>query len=155
MKQRLYMETTIRSYLTSRPSRDLIIAGHQQVTKEWWENRRGAFEIYISQLVIDEARAGDPDAARERMLIVRDFAMLDITPEVGHLASAILASGILPRKAATDAGHIAIAAVHGIDFLLTWNCVHIANAVIAKGVANICRQYDWESPVICTPEELF
>lgn len=155
MKQSLYMETTIPSYLTSRPSRDLIIAGHQQVTKEWWETRRGAFEIYISQLVIDEASAGDPDAARERMLIVRDFAMLDITPEVGHLASAILASGILPRKAATDAAHISIAAVHGVDFLLTWNCVHIANAVITKAVANICRQYDWESPVICTPEELF
>ena len=155
MKQSLYMETTIPSYLTSRPSRDLIIAGHQQVTKEWWEKRRDAFEIYISQLVIDEASAGDPSAARERMLIVRDFAMLDITPEAGHLASAILASGILPRKAATDAAHIAIAAVHGIDFLLTWNCVHIANAVIAKAVANICRQYDWESPAICTPEELF
>jgi hypothetical protein len=155
MKQRLYMETTIPSYLTSRPSRDLIVAGHQQVTREWWEKRRGAFEIYISQLVVDEASAGDPDAARERMLIVRDFAMLDITPEVGHLASAILASGILPRKAATDAAHIAIAAVHGVDFLLTWNCVHIANAVIAKAVANICRQFDWESPVICTPEELF
>jgi len=155
MKQKLYMETTIPSYLTSRPSRDLIIAGHQQVTKEWWEKRRGAFEIYIAQLVIDEASAGDPDAARERILAVRDFTLLDITPEVGHLASANLASGVLPRKAATGAAHIALAAVHGIDFLLTWNCVHIANAVIAKDIAKICRQYDWESPVICTPEELF
>jgi hypothetical protein len=81
--------------------------------------------------------------------------MLDITPEVGHLESAILASGTLPRKAAIDAAHIAIAAVHGIDFLLTWNCVHIANGVIAKAVVNICRQDDWQSPVICTPEELF
>jgi len=149
------METTIPSYLTSRPSRDLVIAGHQQVTREWWENRRDAFEIYISQLVIDEARAGDPDAARERMLIVQEFALLDITPEVVQLASAILTSGILPRKAATDAAHIAIAAVHGIDFLLTWNCAHLANAVVAKAVANVCRQQDWESPVICTPEELF
>ena len=155
MKQRLYMETTIPSYLTSRPSRDLVIAGHQQVTKDWWEKRSDAFEIYISQLVIDEASAGDPDAARQRMLVIRDFAILDITPEVGHLAAALLASGVIPRKAATDAAHIAIAAVHGIDFLLTWNCVHIANAVIARDIAKICRQYDWESPVICTPEELF
>lgn len=155
MKQRLYMETTIPSYLTSRPSRDLVIAGHQQVTKEWWETRKGAFEIYISQLVIDEVRAGDPAAARERVRIVRDFAILDITPEVGELASAILGAGILPRKAATDAAHIAIAAVHGMDFLLTWNCVHLANAVIAKAVAKVCRQHNWESPVICTPEELF
>jgi hypothetical protein len=149
------LETTIPSYLTSRPGRDLVIAGHQQVTKEWWEKRSEAFEIYISQLVIDEASAGDPDAARQRMLVIRDLAILDITPEVGHLAAALLASRVIPRKAATDAAHIAIAAVHGIDFLLTWNCVHIANAVIAKDIAKICRRYDWESPVICTPEELF
>ncbi len=155
MKQKLYMETTIPSYLTSRGSRDLVIAGHQQVTKEWWEQRRHAFEIYISQLVIDEASAGDPDPAQQRMLIVRDFALLDIAPEAGQLAAAILASGALPRKAATDAAHIAIAAVHGIDFLLTWNCVHIANAVISRDIAKICRRYDWESRVICTPEELF
>jgi len=155
MKPTLYMETTIPSYLTSRPSRDLIIAGHQQVTKDWWERRREAFEVYISQLVIDEASAGDPDAARQRLMVVREFALLDITSEVGHLTSAILASGILPRKAVTDAAHIAIAAVHGIDFLLTWNCGHIANAVIAKSVANICRRHGWDSPVICTPEELF
>ncbi|MGA2774399.1 MAG: type II toxin-antitoxin system VapC family toxin [Bryobacteraceae bacterium] len=155
MRQTLYLETTIPSYVTSRPSRDLIIAGHQQVTKEWWEKRRDAFQIYISQLVIDEAGAGDPGAAQERMQVIKDFSVLDITPEVGLLASGILASGILPRKAATDAAHIAIAAVHGMDFLLTWNCVHIANAAIAKAVANTCRQRGFECPVICTPEELF
>jgi len=155
MRQTLYLETTIPSYVTSRPSRDLIIAGHQQVTKEWWEKRRDAFQIYISQLVIDEAGAGDPGAAQERMQVIKDFSVLDITPEVGLLASGILASGILPRKAATDAAHIAIAAVHGMDFLLTWNCVHIANATIAKAVANTCRQRGFECPVICTPEELF
>jgi hypothetical protein len=89
------------------------------------------------------------------MQVIKDFSVLDITPEVGLLASGILASGILPRKAATDAAHIAIAAVHGMDFLLTWNCVHIANAAIAKAVANTCRQRGFECPVICTPEELF
>jgi hypothetical protein len=149
------LETTIPSYLTSRPSRDLIIAGHQQITKEWWEKRKDAFQICISQLVIDEARAGDPGAALERMRVIKDFPMLDITPEVGFLASGILDSGILPPKAAIDAAHIAIAAVHGLDFLLTWNCVHIANAVIAKAVAKTCRQHGFECPVICTPEELF
>ncbi len=154
MKPTVYLETTIPSYLTSRLSRDLVIAGHQQVTKEWWEKRLGAFEVYISQLVIDEAKAGDPDAARERMLILRDFPLLDITPEVGNLASAILGSGIFPRKAVTDAAHIAIAAVHGIDFLLTWNCAHLANAAIARDVAKICREYNWVPATICTPEEL-
>jgi len=141
VKQTLYLETTIPSYLTSRPSRDLIVAGHQQITKEWWEKRRDAFQVYISQLVIDEAGVGDPGAARERTQVIKDFPVLDITPEVGLLASGILASGILPRKAATDAAHVDIAAVHGLEFLLTWNCVHIANAVIAKAVANTCRRH--------------
>ena len=154
MKSRLYLETTIPSYLTSRPSRDLIIAGHQQVTREWWENRRSTFQLYISQLVVDEAGAGDPTAARERLKVLQDLPLLDITPEVTELASHILASGRIPRKAATDAVHIAIAAVHGVDFLVAWNCVHIANATNAKALALICRDYGCQCPVICTPEEL-
>lgn len=154
MKPRLYLETTIPSYLTSRPSRDLIIAGHQQITRDWWERRRHDFQIYISQLVLDEVTAGDRIAAQARLQIVRPLPMLDVTPEVGELASSILASGRIPRKAAADAAHIAIAAVHGMDFLVTWNCVHIANAVIAKAIASICRENGHESPAICTPEEL-
>ena len=152
MKSRLYLETTIPSYLTSRSSRDLIIAGHQQVTRERWERRRDTFQLYLSQLVIDEVSAGDPDAAREPLKALRDLPLLDITPEVTELASGILDSGKIPRKAATDAAHIAIAAVHGMDFLVTWNCVHIANAVIAKSLAFICREHACECPVICTPE---
>src|SRR5271157_587243 len=154
MKPRLYLETTIPSYLTSRPSRDLIIAGHQQITREWWETRRDNFQLYISQLVVDEAGAGDPVAARQRLKVLQDLPLLDITPEVAEVASGILASGKVPRKAATDAAHIAIAAVHGMDFLVTWNCVHIANAAIAKALASICREHACECPVICTLEEL-
>jgi predicted nucleic acid-binding protein len=154
VKSRLYLETTIPSYLTSRPSRDLIVAGHQQVTREWWERRRAAFQLHLSQLVIDEVSAGDPAAARERLKTLRDLPLLDITPEVTELASRIMASGKIPRKAATDAAHIAIAAVHGMDFLLTWNCVHIANATNARALALICQEHGYECPVICTPEEL-
>ena len=110
--------------------------------------------MYISQLVVDEASAGDPAVARERLRVIQDLPLLDITPEVEVLASGILASGIIPRKAATDAAHIAVAAVHGLDFLITWNCVHIANASIARAVAKICGQYGCECPGICTPEEL-
>jgi len=154
MKSRLYLETTIPSYLTSRPSRDLIIAGHQELTRQWWENRRDAFQLFISQLVVDEASAGDPIAARSRLKVLQDLPLLDITPEVAELASSILGSGKIPRKAATDAAHIAIAAVHGMDFLVTWNCAHIANATIAKALASICREHACECPVICTPEEL-
>jgi hypothetical protein len=142
MKSRLYLETTTPSYLTSRPSRDLIIASHQQITREWWEKRRDTFQVYISQLVVDEASAEDPVAARERLKVVQDLPLLDITPEVAELASGILASGKVPRKATTDAGHIAIAAaVHGMDFLVARNCAHIANAAIAKSLALICREH--------------
>jgi predicted nucleic acid-binding protein len=148
------LETTIPSYLTSRPSRDLIIAGHQQITREWWEKQGNDFQLYISQLVVDEASAGDATAARERLNVLQEIPLLDITPEVAELAADLVASGKIPRKAATDAAHIAIAAVHGMDFLLTWNCVHIANAVNAKAIALICRFKGWECPVICTPEEL-
>lgn len=155
MRPRLYLETTIPSYLTSRPSRDLIIAGHQQITKDWWETRRHDFELYISQLVVDEVSAGDSIAARERLAVIAGLPLLDITPDIAELASHILAARIIPRKAATDAAHIAIAAVHGMDFLLTWNCVHIANAAIMKGLVALCRKHAFECPVICTPEELF
>jgi len=154
MKPRLYLETTVPGYLTSWPSRDLIVAGHQQITREWWEKRTGAFRLYISQLVIDEASAGDPFAARQRLRVLQNLPILDITPEVAELASSILSAGKIPRKAATDAAHIALAAVHGMDFLATWNCVHIANAAIAKALAFICREHGFECPVICTPEEL-
>jgi predicted nucleic acid-binding protein len=130
------------------------VAGHQEITREWWEKRAAALRLYISQLVIDEASAGDPAAARQRLKALEDLPLLDITPEIAELASSILAAGKIPRKAATDAAHIAIAAVHGMDFLVTWNCIHIANAAIAKALALICRQHGCECPVICTPEEL-
>jgi predicted nucleic acid-binding protein len=154
MKPKLYMETTVPSYLTARPSRDLIIAGHQQITREWWQERRESFQIFVSQLVVDEVSAGDPAAVRERLRAIEDLPLLDITPEVEPLASALLKARVLPRKAATDAAHIALSAVHGMDLLVTWNCVHIANAVMAKAVAKVCEDNGFECPVICTPEEL-
>lgn len=154
MAQRVYLETTIPSYLTAWPSRDLIIAGHQQITKEWWRTRRSEFELYISQLVVDEAGAGDAEAAKERMAILGPLPLLDISEAVLQLASAILQTGVIPAKAARDAAHIAVTAVHSIDFLLTWNCAHIANAQIIKQVQAICEQHGFPCPVICTPEEL-
>jgi hypothetical protein len=151
---RLYLETTIPSYLTSWPSRDLIIAGHQQITKEWWKRRKRAFDLYVSQLVVDEAKAGDAEAARERLKVISGLPLLDITEKVEGLAIRILSSGVIPAKAAIDAAHIAIATVHGMEYLMTWNCVHLANATLTKAVARICGQEGFECPVICTPEEL-
>jgi hypothetical protein len=127
---------------------------HQQLTKEWWRTRRNEFELCISQFVLDEAGAGDSEAAEERLAILRPLPLLDVSDSVLPLASAILQSGCIPFKAARDAAHIAISAVHQIDFLLTWNCAHIANAQIVKKVQEICAEQRYSCPVICTPEEL-
>ncbi len=154
MKPRLYLETTIPSYLTSRPSKDLIVSAHQQITREWWRIRRDSFEIYTSQFVTDEAGEGDKKAAEKRLELLLPFSLLNVTESVLQLASAFLDKGIIPVKAARDAAHIAIAAVHGIEYLLTWNCTHIANAMISKKVQKICEQNGFLCPVICTPEEL-
>jgi len=154
MKPRLYLETTIPSYLTAWPSRDLIVAAHQQLTKEWWRTRRNAFEICISQFVADEAGAGNADAARERLDVLKPLPLLDVTESVLQLASALLQAGVIPDKAARDAAHIAVSAVHGVEYLMTWNCAHIANAMIIKRVQAICVQNGFSCPVICTPEEL-
>ena len=150
MKARLYLETTVPSYLTAWPSRDLIRAGHQQITREWWQTRRRFFHVFISQLVLDEAAAGDATAARERLAVVRDLPLLDITDDVTSLAAALVASLALPTKAATDAAHIALAAVHGMHFLLTWNCAHIANAEMSVAIDRVRRENVKGSPLKLT-----
>jgi len=144
----------VPSYLTAWPSRNLIRAGHQQITKEWWQRRRAGFDIYISQFVLDESAAGDAEAARERLVALQGLPLLDLTDEVIDLAGALKASLALPEKAVTDATHIAIAAVHGMHFLLTWNCTHIANAEMFVGIEKACQERGFSCPVICTPEEL-
>jgi len=154
MKPRLYLETTIPSYLKSRPNRDLIVAGHQQITQEWWRARRDSFEIYVSQFVLDEAGAGDAEAAQERLDVLKEFPLLDINDDVLRLAAAILQAKVIPEKAARDAAHIAVSAVHAIEYLMTWNCAHLANAMIIKDVQRICQSNRFVCPVICTPEEL-
>ncbi|MEW6302865.1 MAG: type II toxin-antitoxin system VapC family toxin [Verrucomicrobiota bacterium] len=154
MKPKLYLETTIPSYLTAWPSRDLIVAGHQQVTEEWWRTRKSHFDIHISQLVLDEAADGDKAAAKERLAVLADFPLLDVTDEAVALAAKLQTPATLPPKAAKDAAHIAIAAVHGMHFLLTWNCTHINNAAIIADIERICSDQGFACPVICTPEEL-
>jgi len=141
-------------YATARPSRDLVVAGHQQVTREWFACRAGAYDLFVSQLVVSESAGGDEDAARERSSFLRDIPRLGTTEAVGDLAARLVASGVVPRKAAEDALHIAVAAVHGVDYLLTWNCKHIANARMRQAIERVCREAGYEPPVVCTPEEL-
>ncbi len=154
MKPKLYLETTIPSYLTSRPSRDLVVAAKQQVTRQWWEQRRHEFDVCVSQFVIDEASAGDVVLASARLQVIKGLPLLDVLPEVAESAGSIRELGFIPERAGADATHIAIAAVHGVDFLLTWNCRHIANAAIARRVVRACESHGFECPVICTPDEL-
>ncbi|MDE3057436.1 MAG: type II toxin-antitoxin system VapC family toxin [Bacteroidota bacterium] len=154
MKPKLYIETTIPSYLVSSLSRDLIVAGHQQITRLWWETRKSDFDIFISQFVINEASGGEESQAEKRLKAIEPFSQLEVTNDVLRLAEAFLSSKVVPKKAATDAAHIAVASVHGMDYLMTWNCAHIANATIFNAVKNICLKEGFPFPIICTPEEL-
>ena len=154
MKPKVYLETTIISYLTSRPSRDLIATTYQQITQAWWQKRRQDFDLFISEPVLDECSHGDMQAVEKRLAVLQDIPLLKLTDESDELNDKILASQLLPLKAEADVSHIAIATANGMDYLLTWNFKHIANAVIKPKIEAICRQAGFEPPVICTPEEL-
>ena len=154
MPPTVYIETSIVSYLAAHPSRDLITAAHQQITYMWWRERRPEFLIFASQVVLDESAAGDPQMASKRMEILKGVPLLEITPEVAELAGTLITRLSLPLRAGADAAHIAVAAYHGMSFLLTWNCSHIANASLRPRIEKICREQGYSAPVLCTPEEL-
>ena len=147
----VYLETTFISYLVARPSGDLLVAAHQKTTQDWWATRRDQFTCYISQTVVDEASAGDPSEAQKRLAVLATLTPLDVTTEAGALGQAILASGVLPPSAARDAVHVAVAAVHGVDYLLTWNFKHLANAQIMRRIESVCQAHGRRMPIICTP----
>jgi predicted nucleic acid-binding protein len=153
MKRRVYIETSVISYLTARPSKTILGAAHQQITLAWWE-RRGEFELLVSESVLRECGAGDPEAAQRRLDIVADLPLLLINERALLIAEALVGQSIVPAKAAEDALHIAIATIHGVDYLLTWNCRHIANPEIQRNIAAYLEQIDLFLPFICTPEEL-
>jgi predicted nucleic acid-binding protein len=150
----VYIETSIVSYLTARPSRDLLVAAHQQLTVAWWDQQRSHYEIFTSQVVLAEARAGAPDAAQRRVAVLEHLPLLDVTDAAITLAAALVSAQALPAQAAQDALHVAVACVHGIEYLLTWNCAHLANARLRSRIEQICREAGYVPPIICTPEEL-
>ena len=149
----MYVETSVVSYVTAALSRDLITAAHQQITQEWW-SRRNEFSLYVSDAVVDEAGRGHPEAAAARLAALRECSVLAVNATVGELAERLLRSSALPAKAAIDAVHVAVAAVNGMDFLLTWNCAHLANAATRGKIERTCRIAGFPPPIICTPEEL-
>lgn len=153
MKSKVYVETTVVSYLVALPSRDIVQAAHQQLTREWWE-RRNHFDLFVSQAVLAEAGRGDAQAAAHRLAALDGIPVLSIGAAVSEFAERLLDRGIIPANAAIDAVHIAVAVVNGMDYLLTWNCAHIANAAIRVKIEQACRDAGMQPPIICTPEEL-
>ncbi|HEY0514913.1 MAG TPA: type II toxin-antitoxin system VapC family toxin [Thermoanaerobaculia bacterium] len=153
MKPKVYLETTIVSYLTARLSRDLVLAAHQQLTREWWEIR-SRFDLFISELVVREISSGDKDAVARRHTAVQGLDVLALNDESTSLSRILIERGPLPEKALADALHISIAVVSGMDYLLTWNCTHIANATTLGKVEKLCRDAGYDPPTICTPEQL-
>ncbi len=154
MRPSVYIETTIPSYLTAWSSRDLIIAGHQQITKEWWTTRQSHFSMYVSELVIQECKGGDPLAIKDRMEAIKGISILKVTKEAEVIAGSLLIKKIIPKKAFADAIHIAVAAENECDYLMTWNCRHIANAEIYFHVRELLSSEGFQCPIICTPTEL-
>ena len=154
MKQKIYIETSFISYLASKPSRNLIIAAHQQISQEWWENKKDDFELYTSELVIIEASKGDADIACNRLELLKEIQVLELIPEITELAEQFIKKGFLPLKAIEDAIHISFSIIYEIDYLLTWNCKHIANAEILKQLINYSNKFGYSIPLICTPLEL-
>jgi len=154
MKAKVYLETTIPSYLVGWPSRDLLVAAHQQITREWWETRRGEFDLYASEFVVQEASEGEPLLATQRLALLVGVEILPVTREIMVLAEDLITKGPIPRKTSGDATHIAVATLYECEYLLTWNCRHIANAALRRAIRGVVAGYGFELPNLCTPEEL-
>jgi hypothetical protein len=151
---KLYLETTILSYLTARRSLDLRLAADQQATQEWWEVQRGEYDLYVSAAVLAEAGESDPVFAAKRLAVLDGIPELRVSDEVTALAARLLFEQIISVIAEVDAAHLAFSAVHGLDFLLTWNCKHIHNLKLERRIEAACRSLGFTCPIICTPAEL-
>jgi hypothetical protein len=154
VKPTVYLETTVIGYLAMRVSGLLRVAANQQTTRDWWDNHRQRFTLFVSRFAVDECSAGDPVAAQERLAYLEGIPLLQISDEVHSLAEALVDGVPLPEKAGIDALHISIATINGIQYLLTWNCKHIANPSLRPRIEELCREKGYKPPVICTPQEL-
>ena len=151
---RIYIESTIPSYVVARPARDLIQAARQQLTRDWWDLQREKHELFTSQVVLDEVAFGETTMAKLRLDLLDGVPLLQVNDEVKGLARTVLDSGLLPATAERDAAHIALASAYEMDILLSWNCRHIANAAIQARLRKLAEAAGFTLPVICTPEEL-
>jgi predicted nucleic acid-binding protein len=150
----VYIETTVVGHLAGRVHPDPNVAARQMTTRTWWSDKAHRYQLYVSQLVIDEYGDGDPTAASERLTKIQTIDLLASPVEVDSLVKSLVAGKAIPASEPRDAFHIAIAAVNGIDYLMTWNFKHIANASLRSRIEQVCRDAGFEPPIICTPEEL-
>lgn len=150
----VYVETTIPSYLTAAPSRDLVVAAQQQITREWWATAKDRFELFVSEAVLQEIRAGDPDMTARRMQIVDGLPVLDVTSQVDSLVEVYQERLGLPDRARPDIVHIAISVAYELDYLLTWNCAHIANGHVIRSLMEVNHVLGRFTPLLLTPDQL-
>jgi hypothetical protein len=153
MRTSVYIETSVISYYTNRVSKDLVIAARQKLTRTWWNNYFNKAEVYISNLVIEEAQAGDTDAAQRRLNAIAGVPVLELNEQALNLAGLLATKGPIPEAFFDDALHIAIAAVNGIHFILTWNFHHINNPHIRSKIVKIVQNFGYKCPIICSPDE--
>jgi predicted nucleic acid-binding protein len=150
----VYIESSVISYITARPSRDVVTSARQSITIEWWDNRRSKYDVYISELVVEEIASGDKSAAQKRLNIVKDIPNLEIKLVAKELADLLISEGAVPENSPEDALHIGLAAAHGVDYLLTWNFKHINNATKRAEIVRVIENQGYISPILCSPEEL-
>lgn len=154
MKEKVYIETSVISYFTSKTSADIIIAGRQEITRKKWPRILDVFDVYISALVLQESEQGDREAVQKRLKTIANIPILAITDHAEELASILIVEGPIPEKSPEDALHISIATVNGIDYLVTWNFAHINNAQIKSRIVSTIEKHGYQCPLICSPEEL-
>jgi hypothetical protein len=154
VNETIYIETSIFGHLTARPTENLIVAANIKITQDWWNEHRSSFTLYASEIVENEAAKGDTTIAAQRLNLLQSLMLLELTEEAFELSQAFLSQSNLPPKASNDSLHIALATVYSLDYLLTWNCKHMANAQIQRKLAQISSDLGYVLPVICTPYEL-
>lgn len=154
LKPLVYIESSVISYLVSRPSRDVVIAGRQAISHDWWENHRHRFDLRISALIEEEISRGDSLAAQRRLQLIKDIPSLSISDEAVNLAKLLLSQGVVPKGSEEDALHISVASAQGVEYLLTWNFKHINNAEMKSGIFRVVESCGYACPQICSPEEL-
>lgn len=153
-KPSIYLETSFISYATNRLSNDFLVSAHQRLSRRWWEHRRSDFRFFVSEIVVAEIVRGNESAVEKRVTFLAGIESIDLNEASSTLAKSFLERSALPEKAAQDALHVAVAAVNGVDYLLSWNCKHIVNLEIYSGIQRIIEGSGYTAPKVCTPYEL-